>query len=142
MPNLVIEVEHKGESKMVGKIIQISAHKEIFFHEESGNQWHKKLDSPGGLDQVLITYLKNAGVREIHHWSKDKKRLFIAPVLAFTRENSQAIEQISGGRARLYLPVRYWKSEAQIPYGIPWVTSTVRLSVKPAEKIAQQAEMW
>lgn len=126
---------------MVGKTIQLSARKIVFLHEESGNQWHKKLDSPGGIDEVVIRWIKRAGVSEVHHYSKEQKRLYIASINAFTRENSQAIRQVSDGRMRLYLPTREWKTVRHMPYQPPWVTAVVKLTVTERQPVEEQVAL-
>ena len=140
-PNVILEVEHNGDYRMVGKVMALTAHKSIFLHEERGNQWHRKLDSPGGIDDVVLTYLKRAGIKEIQHYSRDRKKLYIAPLVAFTRANTMAIEQTSDGRKRWYLPARYWRVEIHIPYTIPWITSTVKLTIQ-ADPSVKKVALW
>ncbi len=117
---VVLSVYHDGKPKMVGKLFEYGAG-HVFLHQESGSQYHRNLDSPGGLDVVLVQYLEQLEPRQgpivIHHWDPGRNELLEATPATVTRDG---IRQTYDRRDRYYLPYAFWRPVAG-GYKIPWV---------------------
>ena len=121
---VVVKMRHKGEAKMVGKIFKHGG-VNIFLHEESGNQSHRNLDSPGGIDQEVIEYLRMMNVVEVHHYSRERGELYITDLDDL---HDFGVNQLSDGRRRVYLPTHLWaKTSGKLPYKVPWIRDEVIL---------------
>ncbi len=123
---LTLKYVHNGEAKMVGKIFETSnIGNEIFYHKSTESQWHRDLDSPGGIDSDVLDWLIAAGIRMIHHHVPTGKHagLYITYTLAL---KYNGIKQVSDGRERVYLPAKFWANGKKPWYKIPYI---------PTEKI-------
>lgn len=123
---VVLKVLHNGEQKMVGKVLP-TAQGDVFLHEEVSGaaQHHANLDSPGGIDAVVLEWLARSGVTTVHHYRRESSDLFIAPVRDIL---DFGVRQRSGGRDRVYLPVEWWAQyHGPLPYSVKWITDSKTL---------------
>lgn len=111
---LVIRVRHwlDGEEteKMVGKLIQHPDYGFVFFHANSGSQWHRKYRCPAPVDAILVAALLAAGVK--YYYSYDRKNLLLwRTETAFL---ALADEELFGNRRRRYLGVSAWERRENV----------------------------
>lgn len=99
MQDLVLEVDHRGEKKMVGKIID-----GVFIHEErTPSQHHVMADSPGGIDYVVAHWLKSHDIPLVVHQSAEGAYMTTPDTLIEKGERRQ-----EDGRDRLFLAYDQW----------------------------------
>jgi hypothetical protein len=131
-----IGVRHDGSLKMVGKAIAFTdadgQQRTALYHEATASQYHVKLDSPGGIDLAVIDHLEKNAIDQVHHYDKHSGVLLAAPVARFLAIDTPV--QVSGGRARVYLPTAQWRRLPSRPYALPpWTQTVVEVeSVGPA----------
>lgn len=122
----VIAVYHDGAYKMTGKCFWLTGpeRKLIFLHEESGSQGHRNLTAPGGIDRIVLPFLQEIDVEEIHHYNRKERTLFTSGLYNFLLNG---VRQKSGGRDRVYLPEHFWHRDYHangLPYKPPWINQT------------------
>ncbi len=118
--HVVLQVRHKGKTKMVGKVFPVGKEL-IFMHEAAGNQWHINLNSPGGIDVAVIEWLLANKVDAVHHYDRDRNTLYVANTEDI---DHYGVPQLSDGRYRLYLSAAGWaKYPGKPSYKVPWVTT-------------------
>jgi hypothetical protein len=122
---VVLRVEHRGKAKMCGKAFPAQVdgkQKIILLHQSHGDQWHHQLDSPGGVDAVVLDWMIDTGVDEYHHWDTLRHTLYAAEPM---RIKALGITQYSDDRYRYYLPVGAWSQQRMpvLPYRVPWITA-------------------
>lgn len=144
-PEVVIQVWHDGQYKMVGKTLVIPPYpvlgmgettpQPVCVHECAANQYHGKNDSPAGIDQVALDWLARMGIRYVHVYVRDEPAMgnngrgvvWIATVRDIARFG---IREPSGGRDRRYLARAMWDRVITGPwYALPWIPKhrTIRL---------------
>lgn len=132
----VLRVAYRGEPRMVGKVFEASPAPDgepesVFYHAESGNQWHIQTDSPGGLDEVVIEWLRYHGVQAVHHHHRKTGTLYVARL---DEIELFGIPAVWDSRLRIYLPRSGWAAWQQGPwYRVPWITQIVELEAQPSE---------
>lgn len=144
---VVLEVLHHGQDKMVGKVVMLphlpknalgaqvplagvpkgKARVAAFLHEESGSQPHVQLDSPGGVDTVVVQYLLAHGVSLVVHVRRGSRFVLVSTPRRIAEYGAPATYD---GRARLYLPWSAWAVVSPWWKTLPWVKAVVTL---PAE---------
>lgn len=67
----VLEVEHNGKRKMVGKIVVLRGHATAFFHEHGASQYHGQTKCPCPLDAAVLAYCVQRGVRWVYCFDRD-----------------------------------------------------------------------
>ena len=135
---VLLKVEHRGESKMVGKIFTVDVPDDglvsVFYHEaHEGTQEHIALDCPGGIDWAVIETLEHLGIEHIHHYDASTQRLYCT-----TRREliERAVEAHWDGRSRLFLPRRAWTVAPCRWYAVPWVTKEMTIKSHDRERMA------
>lgn len=119
---VVLLVPHKGEPKMAGKLFeQGDGETHIFLHETSQRQHHIKTDSPGGIDQVVLDWLDGLPFPVVVDFKiKEDGSLYRAYPKVFYQ---YGLQEVSDGRCRFYLPVKFWGTLSKQSYAIPWITN-------------------
>jgi hypothetical protein len=124
---------------MVGKIFSINGEPALF-HESSGTQRHAALNSPGGLDSVVLYWLKDHDVQWVYHFDKKRQVLYRATV---TDIISKGVIQKSGGRARKYLREEDWQPRAgKLPFRPPWIKTVIQVDADEKPKPSDQLELF
>ena len=130
---VVLKVEHDGDAKMVGKVFEVMNGPDlipIFLHEQlKRSQRHIKLDSPGGVDAVVIDWLIAQRVHYVHHHVRHGSLWEVEPEVI----RDLGVSQRSGGRNRVYLAYQHWNERpGGAWYQVPWVTDEIVVAV-PAD---------
>ncbi len=111
-------VLHRGRAKMVGKLFR-QGDRHVFLHDESGSQHLRILDSPGGLDAILLDTLRGLieviGPIDIHH--RRGGHAFSATLALITAKGAR---KVFDGRDRYFLPQEHWREIEDYGNG-PWV---------------------
>lgn len=103
----VLEVEHHGERKMVGKLVLArSEHyeREVFLHVHTVTQHHTRSGCPSPVDAAVLRWLRDRGIGLMFAYEQDTETLRIAGIKALL----EAPGEISDGRLRHYLAERDW----------------------------------
>lgn len=139
---VVLRVKHRGEAKIVAKVFPVAG-KLIALHETTGgpDQWHYKLDSPGGVDYAAVEWMAQASVSEYHHIDGKRERMFITTIEELQRHG---IRETAGGRDRIFLPVTFWHEwqdfNGKPNYKVPWIPENRTVVLEDSSEQAVQPE--
>ncbi len=112
MTPIVLYVHHKGQPKMVGKVLPQG----VFFHAAKPEQYHRNYSCSFPLDAVVLDYLDKEGVGVICCMHHGAKKMFVTDVQSVRN----APKQRWGGRLRHYLSDDLW-DEVAPSLTIPWI---------------------
>jgi hypothetical protein len=139
---VVLRVKHRGEAKIVAKVFPANG-KLIALHETTSgpDQWHYKLDSPGGVDYAAVAWMAQASVSEYHHIDGKRERMFTVSLEELQRHG---IRESAGGRDRIFLPVSFWNEVMEFsgkpPYKVPWIPENRTVVLEDSSEQAVQPE--
>lgn len=129
---VVLNVLHKGTPRMCGKTIQspFDPLQEMFYHASGkGDQWHFATDSPGGVDTVVLRWLRERGISAIAHHDTTRGVLFVTDMATML---AKGVVESSGGRTRCYLSATHWHpyplaDKRRVWFYVPHLTQEVTL---------------
>jgi hypothetical protein len=103
----VLEVDHKGERKMVGKLVKARTEileRVVFLHVHTTSQNHLLTDCPSPCDATVLAWLRERGVGLVFAYEQDTETMRVATVAALLASGTD----LSDGRLRHYLPRAEW----------------------------------
>jgi len=113
VPLGVLDVEHKGQAKMVGLLVRLRVLTEhgidrvAFLHVHTTTQHHFRLNCPSPVDKVVLEWLRDRDIGVVLAYEQDTETLRAAYVEAIIA--APAAE--SDGRVRHYLEEGEWRAQ-------------------------------
>jgi hypothetical protein len=138
---ILLKVMHRGTPKIVGKVFPVDGFLICLHETTSGpDQWHYKLDSPGGVDYAAVEWMAQASVTMYHHIDRKRERMFSVSIEELQRHG---IRESAGGRDRIFLPVTFWNEmdfDGKPPYKVPWIPENRTVVLEDSSNQAVQPE--
>jgi hypothetical protein len=123
----VLRVRHKGEAKLVGKVLAARRHpltngivNYALLHEESGTQGMTKYGGPG-VDALVVYWCIEHGVSEYHHLITGDREVQVIDMEAIPIKGQR---KVFDGRDRFIIP---WESFRwrDLDYPNPWIAKEI-----------------
>jgi hypothetical protein len=117
MRAVLLYVEHEGREKLVGKLIPHDRRggEPIFFHRESGSQWHWLTDCPAPIDAIVIPRLRDEPpLRYLYVYDQERELLW--RIGLWTVEASPV--GMMGGRLRHFPTRALWSCLSNVGFTV------------------------